>query len=222
MDDAAIVRGLERLGDLPGDGQCLALRQPAALAAPARRHPLRQRGALDQFQHQKPQAVGVVEPVDRADVGMIQRGEHPRLALEACETMGVAGEERRQHLDGDITAQCRVACPVDLAHAAGADQRVKGVPPKRAARERSASGGRPLIGAGLQTREPAVVGGLGKQRLHFAAQPLVVRAGGGQPRRALARRPGSGGVVQGLDLGPAFGRHDGRRVRAGSVAGEAC
>ena len=38
-------------------------------------------------------AVGVLEAVDRADVRMIQRGEHPRFALEARQAFGIGRED---------------------------------------------------------------------------------------------------------------------------------
>ena len=42
--------------------------------------------------------VRLLEAVDRADVRMIQRGEHPRLALEAREPIRIAGERRGRTL----------------------------------------------------------------------------------------------------------------------------
>src|SRR5450759_5368689 len=52
-----------------------------------------------------------------ADVGMIQRGDSSRLALEAV------GELLLGDLDGDRAVQPRVARSVHVAHAAGADGR---------------------------------------------------------------------------------------------------
>ena len=53
---------------------------------------------------------------------MIERGEHPRLALEAGQAFGIAREDSRQDLDGDVATQLRVARAVHLAHAARAQQ----------------------------------------------------------------------------------------------------
>ena len=50
MDDALLVRGLERVGDLPRD------RAPRPTEA-ARGDPLRERVALDQFQNERANAV---------------------------------------------------------------------------------------------------------------------------------------------------------------------
>ena len=63
----------------------------------------------------------LVQAVDRADVGMVQRGENLRLAFEARHSPGVLGEGRRQHLQRDVAAELHVGSPIDLAHSAGAD-----------------------------------------------------------------------------------------------------
>ena len=52
-----------------------------------------QRLAFDQLEHQRPHAVRVFQSVDRADVRMIERREHARLALEPRQPIGIAGEE---------------------------------------------------------------------------------------------------------------------------------
>ena len=44
----------------------------------------------------------IFDPVDRADVGVIERREQSRLALEARQAVAVAGDGRRQDLDGNI------------------------------------------------------------------------------------------------------------------------
>ena len=43
---------------------------------------------------------------------------HLRFALEASKPGGAAGEVLRQHLNGDITIQRRIACSVHLPHTA--------------------------------------------------------------------------------------------------------
>ena len=67
---------------------------------------------------------------------MIERGEHARLALEARQPIGVAGEAPRQDLDRDVAAELRVARAIDLAHAADADARA--APGRRRGAGRSA------------------------------------------------------------------------------------
>ena len=99
------------------------LRDPAASVSPSTSSSTRNRIAVRLF-----------EAVDRADVGMIQRGEHPRLALEAREPIGMARERARQDLDRDVAPELGVARPVHLAHAARAEQRVQVIPARSSAR----------------------------------------------------------------------------------------
>ena len=66
--------------------------------------------------------VGLLEPVDRGDVRVVEGGEEVRLALEAAEALGVLRDLGRQHLDRDVAAEVRVGGAVDLAHAAGAER----------------------------------------------------------------------------------------------------
>ena len=55
---------------------------PSALARDIRKF-VRERLAVHELENQKAKAVSFLEAVDRADVRMIQRGEHSRFALEA-------------------------------------------------------------------------------------------------------------------------------------------
>ena len=63
----------------------------------------------------------VADVVDGDDVGVGEAGERLHLALEARERVGIGGEGRGKHLDGDVAPEARVARPIDLAHAARAD-----------------------------------------------------------------------------------------------------
>ena len=54
---------------------------------------------------------------------MVQRGERLRFALEARQPLGIGGEAVRQDLDRDVAIELRVARAIDLAHAAGANDR---------------------------------------------------------------------------------------------------
>ena len=67
----------------------------------------------------------IFDSVNCADVGVIERREQPRLALEAGEAVAVAGDRRRQDLDGNITLKTRIAGAIHTAHPAGADQRLQ-------------------------------------------------------------------------------------------------
>ena len=77
--------------------------------------------AFDQFHHQRGHLAGLLEAVNLRDVGMIERRQRLRLALESRQPLRVAGKRRRQRLQRDVAAQLRVARPIDLAHAAGAE-----------------------------------------------------------------------------------------------------
>ena len=54
---------------------------------------------------------------------MIQRSQQPRLALEAREPLAVGRERVGQDLDRDVAPEPRVARAIDLAHAAGTQER---------------------------------------------------------------------------------------------------
>ena len=54
---------------------------------------------------------------------MIQRGQDLGFALEAREAIRVAGDRRRQHLDGDRPFQVAVGGSIDLTHTPRTDLR---------------------------------------------------------------------------------------------------
>ena len=53
---------------------------------------------------------------------MIERGGSARFLLETLEAVAVPGEGRREHLDGDVASEPRVARTVHLAHRSCSDQ----------------------------------------------------------------------------------------------------
>ena len=113
VDDSLIVRRFERLGDLLRNRERLRERNRALC------DPLGKRRAFNQLHDQRMDPVRVFESVDVCDVRMVERRQHLRFALETRESLRVGGEEVRQNLDGDVTVQPRVACPIDFAHSAG-------------------------------------------------------------------------------------------------------
>jgi hypothetical protein len=115
MDDALVVRRLERLGDLLRDGQSLIERQRPA------REPLRQILAVDQFHHERANAGGLFESVNVRDIGMVESRQRLRLPLEAGQPVGILGERLRQDLDRHVAIEARVLRAIDFAHAARAD-----------------------------------------------------------------------------------------------------
>ena len=82
-----------------------------------------QRGlAVQQLHDQEDAAVaGLADIVERADVGVLQRGRGPRLAQEPLARRRFTGQRGGQHLDRHVAVETRVARLVDLPHAAGAN-----------------------------------------------------------------------------------------------------
>ena len=81
--------------------------------------PIGQRRPLDQFQDQRRHAVGLFQPVDAADVRVIQRRERSRFPLESIDPLRIQEEGVRKDLDRHVATKLRVVRAVDLAHAAG-------------------------------------------------------------------------------------------------------
>ena len=69
-------------------------------------------------------AVDLLEAINGGDVRMIQRGEEVCFALKPGNPVRIVDEAVRDHLDGDVAIQLRVARFVDFAHPARADGRV--------------------------------------------------------------------------------------------------
>src|SRR5688500_16366024 len=111
------MRSIQRVRDLSRDGQRIARgHRPTA-------QPIGQRLAVDELQHERWHAAGLFEPVDGADVRMIEGREHARFAVEPRHPLAVRREYGWQYLDRDITAKLRVVRAIDLAHPALADER---------------------------------------------------------------------------------------------------
>jgi hypothetical protein len=53
---------------------------------------------------------------------MVQRGQCPRFALEACQSLGIVGKGVRENLDRDVAPEVGVDRAPHLPHAAGADR----------------------------------------------------------------------------------------------------
>ena len=87
MDDAFLVRGLERFGDLARDGDGVGQADALGIRRARGRDDLSQRGARDELHDE------VVGPdvVERADTWMVQGGNRPRFALESLAEFGRRG-----------------------------------------------------------------------------------------------------------------------------------
>ena len=115
MDDALLVGRFEGFGDLLGDGEGFVDRDGPLLDAICQRRP------LDQFEDQRSDAVSLLQPVDAADVWVVQRGEDLGFALEASQAVRVGRERLGQHLQRHVPVELRVAGLPDFTHTAFAD-----------------------------------------------------------------------------------------------------
>ena len=100
MCDTVAMGVVQGLADLCGIPQGIVRRERAP-----------QRLAVDQLHDQ---VIGA-DVVQRADVGMIQRGDGAGFALEAL------SETLHRNFDGNVAVQAGIASPVHLAHPALAD-----------------------------------------------------------------------------------------------------
>ena len=117
MDDAGAMGAVERVADLDGQRQ-------RVIDGKARRsvQPIRERLAFEMLEDQVVELAVAADVVDRADVRVVQRGDRPRLVLEAQPRFRVGRERAGQHLDGDRAIEPGVARAVDLAHSARAER----------------------------------------------------------------------------------------------------
>ena len=124
VDDPLFVRVVQRIRDLPGDGQGVLQVRARRGRAPAEvTDQFGQVSSVDQFHHQRAQTTRFLEAVDVSDVWMIERRQRLRFAREPREPFGIAHERGRQDLQRDVAIELRVVGTVDLAHSAGAEQR---------------------------------------------------------------------------------------------------
>ena len=84
--------------------------------------------------------LGLAEIVDGDDGGVIQRGGGARFELEPPEAIRVSGHLRWQQLQRDVTSELRVVREIDLAHAAGTEQRANDIRPDGRARRQGHRG----------------------------------------------------------------------------------
>ena len=112
VHDPARMRRLEGVGDLgPQLEQRLERQRP-------RRQPFAQRFPFEQLHRDEGPPLVLVDVEDRADVGVLQRGRRPRLALKPFERLRVPDELFGQKLQRDAAAELDVLGLVDDAHAA--------------------------------------------------------------------------------------------------------
>jgi hypothetical protein len=105
MNNALFVRGFQSFRDLACDGNGLVERQGTLEV-----------GAFHELHDQR----ALLDTIHGRDVGVIQRGQQLRFALEARHVLGVVGQRGGQDFDGDVAIELGIAGAVNLAHATGA------------------------------------------------------------------------------------------------------
>ncbi len=101
MHDSHFVRGFERFGNLPGNGQgFIEWRRTGTVLA------------FDQFHHDG----AAFDAINRRNIVMIERRENLRFALKAGHTFGVIGERGRQDFQRELAAEIRIGGAIHLAH----------------------------------------------------------------------------------------------------------
>ena len=118
MHQAAPMRRLQGLRNLPGNGQCGG-REPPPTGG---REPRRERLSLHQLHDDRQDARRFLDPDQRGDVGMVQRRQGLRLALEP-RALALAHVLVRQHLQGDVARQPGIAGAIHLALTAPVEER---------------------------------------------------------------------------------------------------
>lgn len=131
MNDPALVGSLERLRDLFEDRQRLVRRQRSTL------DPFGERFARHQFHLEECGVADLLESVQRGDVGVIERREHTRFALESALVFGVVRRQFVKNLDGDFAAEPDVLGAIHFAHPSGAERRQDAIGTDGAARRKS-------------------------------------------------------------------------------------
>src|SRR5581483_11145245 len=124
MHDPFLVRGGESVRDLSRVFDRLANGNArAALVGEAVADLVAERLSFEQFHHDVRGVVVRADVIDRDEVRMIQRAGRTRLDLEAMQPVGIARDELRKNLDGDVALQTAVARRPDLTHSTRTDAR---------------------------------------------------------------------------------------------------
>ena len=135
MDDALLVRGFERFGNLTRDPRSFNHRNRTVA------QPIGQRRALDELENQELGVAALLDAVDARDVRMVERREQFRFPLEPRDSVRIVRDRLRQRLDRHVPPELGVAGAIDLAHTSGTQRRRDDVRPDSMSRaETHASG----------------------------------------------------------------------------------
>ena len=110
MNNSFIVSGLKPLGHLLGDVERIFQVERTVFQL------LTERFTLDILQDQETSVACPIKPVNRGDVGMVQRRKQLSLALEPGDPLHITGHLIGQHLDGHLTVEVGIFSAIDLTH----------------------------------------------------------------------------------------------------------
>ena len=117
MHHALLVRRHERIGERDTQLDDARDGQPARCHMPVK--PL----TLDQLHRQEPNAVRILDRIERDDVRVVEAGDDAGFMFESRQAFRVRGHAGRQDLERDVTTEAAIPRPIHLAHAAGAERR---------------------------------------------------------------------------------------------------
>ena len=78
--------------------------------------------AFEQLRHNVGRTLVLADVVNGENVGMVQRRRGAGFLLEPLEALGVCRQGGRQHLDGHVATQARIARSIHFTHAARAER----------------------------------------------------------------------------------------------------
>ena len=163
------------------------------------------------FLSNKKHAIRLADFVNRDDVGMIESGCGARLLLKAAHVVWIAGEARRQQLQGDLAIQIQVSRQPNFADTAGAEVRdhlimFDAMPCQIARQWASRHVAGELFEQGLFQKMAGLRVGI-DQRVDLLPQFVVAPADSIEERNALVGPHLQGGVGERVDLPISFWRH---------------
>src|ERR1035438_8154005 len=107
MDDSFRMRGVECVGNLDGERQQnLQIHRPPADA-------MLQRRAFQAFHGDEANAVAFADFINRANIGMVERGRRLCLTLKAVERLSIVGNLLGQKFQCDKATQGKISSPID-------------------------------------------------------------------------------------------------------------
>jgi hypothetical protein len=116
VQDAARVRGVDRVGNLRGQPQQQADIERTAVDR------ARERAPLEQLHRDERPPLVLVHLIDGADVRVVQRRGGARFAQEALHRLRLVGAILRQELERHLARELHVFGEIDHAHAARAER----------------------------------------------------------------------------------------------------